>query len=446
MTMARSPVCCDPEICLAKHLPRDVTRSALGHRRVTMNLDITDHGKWTVRIDEGTVTYRRGGVAHPTSTVRTDAATLGDLLAGRISVADAFLSGALEIRGSMTTVLAIGGTFAPDVELPTRARARETSAYGVHTGYLEAGDPDKRPVVLLHGLGASNSSMLPVLADLASDHRVICPDLPGFGSSAAPAWRYTPEQLHRWLRAFLDAVDARGAALIGHSLGGRVALELALRDPDAVTGLVLVCPAMAFRRRRRLTSLARLLPLDVARLPLAVPPRLLHAGARAGLRALLADPGVVPRHWYEAAADEWELSLRHASRRRALWSALLGLYLDEPFGETGLWDRIAGLEVPALFLWGDRDTLVPARFARHVTSAVPTARSVTLHACGHVPQFERPEITLRLIREQLATTAQRGAVRQRQPMSARRGARRSPHSAGARGRRESTRSNTGRIA
>ena len=368
-----------------------------------------------MNVDEGTVTHTRGAVAHPTCTVRTDASTLCDLLAGRVSVADAFLCGLLEVRGSMTTVLTIGGTLAPDAELPSRARARETSAYGVHTGYLEAGDPGKPPVVLLHGLGANNTSMLPVLAALAPDHRVLCPDLPGFGSSAAPSWRYTPDKLHRCARAFLDAVDARGAALIGQSLGGRVALELALRDPEAVTGLVLLCPAMAFRRPRRLTALARVVPVDLARLPLAVPPPLLHIAARAGLRALFADPAAVPRHWCDAAADEWELSLRHAARRRALWSALLGLYLDEPFGETGLWDRIAALAPPALFLWGDADSLVPAAFARHVTDAVPEARSVTLAECGHVPQFEQPAATVRLIREHLSTPGNRNEVRRRRP-------------------------------
>ncbi|TQC49623.1 alpha/beta fold hydrolase [Rhodococcus sp. WS4] len=434
----------DPEICLSTHLPRDVTRSVLGHRRVTMVLDITDHGKWTVRIDEGAVTHTRGTVAHPTCTVRTDASTLCELLTGRVSVVEAFLSGAIQVRGSMTTVLTIGGTLAPDAVLPTRAHARETSAYGVHTGYLESGDPDKPPVVLLHGLGANNSSMLPVLADLAADHRVLCPDLPGFGASAAPAWRYTPDKLSRWLRAFLDAVDARGAELIGHSLGGRVALELALRDPDAVTGLVLLCPAMAFRRRRRLTTLARMLPPDLARLPLAVPAPLLHTAARTGLRALFADPDAVPRHWWEAAADEWELSLRHATRRRALWSALLGLYLDEPFGETGFWDRIATLERPALFLWGADDTLVPAAFGRHVTDAVPGSRSVILPKCGHVPQFEQPETTVRLIRDHLATaTADRRRTRRRQAALS---ATSSHHKARERHRRRATGSNTGRTA
>jgi pimeloyl-ACP methyl ester carboxylesterase len=189
-------------------------------------------------------------------------------------------------------------------------------------------------VVLLHGLGATNASMLPVLADLAAEHRVLAPDLPGFGSSAAPNWDYDPVQLQRWLRAFLDTVDAPASAVIGHSLGGRVALELALRNPDTVRSLVLLCPTLAFRRRQ-LTALARRIPADLARLPIAFPHRLLHEGTRGAYRTLFADPDRVPRHWFDAAADEWELTLRDTGHRRALWSATLGLYLDEPFGDRG---------------------------------------------------------------------------------------------------------------
>ncbi|MFC9357075.1 alpha/beta fold hydrolase [Rhodococcus sp. NPDC057014] len=208
--------------------------------------------------------------------------------------------------------------------------------------------------------------------------------------------------LYRWLRAVLDAVDARGGAVIGHSLGGRVGLELALRDPDAVSGLVLLCPAMAFRRRRP-TALARVFPVDLARLPLVVPPALLHTAARAGLRALFADPESVPRHWYRAAADEWELSLRHAARRRALGSALLGLYLDEPLRG----DRTLGSDRgPAT-----ADTVPLGRRRQPRASRLrPPRHRHRPHRHNGDPaelrarsQFEQPATTLRLIREHLST-------------------------------------------
>ncbi|MGZ4533265.1 MAG: SCP2 sterol-binding domain-containing protein, partial [Mycobacteriaceae bacterium] len=167
----------DPSTVLRNYLPRDLTRSVLARiPLVTIVLDIVGRGRWTLRIEHGEVSLIVGAMSHPTCSIRTDAATLADMLLGRRSGVDAFLAGDLVARGSLATVLQIGGAFAPEADLPTRAHAREVSALGIRTGYLAAGPPDGRPVVLLHGLGATNASMLPVLADLAKDHRVISPD------------------------------------------------------------------------------------------------------------------------------------------------------------------------------------------------------------------------------------------------------------------------------
>ncbi|WP_241249219.1 alpha/beta fold hydrolase [Rhodococcus sp. X156] len=378
----------------------DLTRSVLARRPlVTVVLDIAGRGRWTLYIKHGEVSLVVGAIARPTCCIRTDAATLADLLMGRRSGVEAFLTGDLVARGSLNTVLQVGGAFAPEAHLPTRAHSREVSAYGVRTAYLEAGPADGRPVVLLHGLGATNASMLPVLADLAKDHRVISPDTPGFGASEAPPWKYTAEQMHRWLRSFLDAVDARGAVVIGNSLGGRLALELALRDPDAVDRLVLLCPAPAFRRFRQLAPVAKRLPMLMARMPFG-PPR---PALVTGLKAMFADPSRLPSTWYDAAIDEFLIAMKDPSHRRAALSAMLNIYTDEPFGESGFWDRLPHLEPPALFIWGAADRLVPASFARHVTEALPDAESVVIPDCGHVPQFELPELTMRLTRSFLAT-------------------------------------------
>ncbi|MFD7011489.1 alpha/beta fold hydrolase [Rhodococcus jostii] len=389
---------------LAAALPTAVHDGVLAYRQVSVVFDVVGRGRWVVRTRFGTVSVDTRIPARPTATITADPAAVTALLAGRCSLVSAFLTGALRVRGSMSTVLALGGVLAPAADLPTRARVRETSVFGVRTGYLDAGPPGAPPVVLLHGLGATNASILPVLADLAAEHRVLAPDLPGFGSSAAPNWDYDPVQLQRWLRAFLDTVDAPASAVIGHSLGGRVALELALRNPETVRSLVLLCPALAFRRRQ-LTALARRIPADLARLPIAFPHRLLHEGTRGAYRTLFADPDRVPLHWFDAAADEWELTLRDTGHRRALWSATLGLYLDEPFGDRGLWNRVAQLAVPTLCVWGADDPLVPARFADHLTATAPQVRSVTLPDCGHLPQFEWPEATGALIDDFLTRTA-----------------------------------------
>lgn len=387
----------DPETVLAQHLPTDLTRTVLARTVTTVELDVVGRGRWTVHLDHGRVSVTPGAATHPTSTVRLHASTLQDLLLGEISGVDAFLSRDLVVRGSLATVLQVGGSFAPDVDLPSRPRAREVSALGARTAYLEAGPADAPPVVLLHGMGATNASMLPVLAGLARDYRVYSPDTPGFGASEAPPWTYTAEQLHRWLRSFLHEVGATEhgpVSVVGNSLGGRLALELALRDPDTVDKLVLLCAAPAFRRRRQLAPVARRVPAGIGRVPVGMP----RAMVIRFIKSMFADPTRVPDTWYSSAADENAEAMGHAGHRRALVSAALNIYTDEPFGDDGFWERLRALAPPALFLWGTEDRLVPAGFARHVAEAVPSAQSMVLPHCGHVPQLELPELTVALTR------------------------------------------------
>ena len=88
--------------------------------------------------------------------------------------------------------------------------------------------------------------------------------------------------------------------------------------------------------------------------------------AMRGLRGLFADPSRLPDAWHEAAMDEFVRVFTIRANRLAIFSALRNVYLDEPFGESGFWDRLPTLNPPALFVWGDRDVLVPAGFARFV--------------------------------------------------------------------------------
>ena len=122
-----------------------------------------------------------------------------------------------------------------------------------------------------------------------------------------------------------------------------------------------------------------------------------------GIRSIFAEPNRLPDAWYDSAADEYLRVLKHYRHRRAFYSAMREIYLDAAYGADGFWDRLPGLKAPALFVWGDRDWLVPASFAQHVTLALPEATSVVLPDCGHVPQYEQPDETAGLVREFLAT-------------------------------------------
>ena len=351
-------------------------------------------GAWTLHLDDGRVRLTRGAVNNPDATVTADPSTMAAVLEGRISGVDAFLHHGLVVRGNLALALQMDGAFDVGQRPPTHPVARIRTVLGVRTVYLEAGPRDAPPVLLLHGLGATNASLLPLLVDLAKDHRVIAPDFPGFGATGAPRWRYRALDFAYWLDAFQHEVDAAPAAVVGNSLGGRVAIEAGLLHPANVTRMVLLCPSPAFRRMRQFVPLVKLLPPDavITRIPLG------HRAIVAGIRAMFARPERLSREWYDAAADEHKRVMRDYRHRRAFFATLRQIYLEEAFGHDGFWDRLPQMEVPALFVWGDRDRLVPASFERHVVAAVPHAQSVVMHDCGHVPQFEHPERTAEITR------------------------------------------------
>lgn len=356
---------------------------------------------WTVEIDHGRSTARRGGPANPTTTVRAPLPVLTDVVSGARSGVAAFHAGELTVRGNLALALQLDGLFPGDRSDDSRTWTRSVTAGGIETFYLEAGPVDAPPVVLVHGLSATNASMLPLIVALSKDFRVLAPDLPGHGGTQATSEPHAAEYLGTWLSEFLRETCDQPAVLVGNSLGGRTALEAALNSPYEVRGLVLLCPAVAFRKLRQFVPVVRLVQSQIAALPVRVP----RPMALRGLRTLFAQPSRLPDSWYDAAIDEFIRVFSLRANRVAIFSALRHIYLDEPFGEGGFWDRLPTLRPPALFLWGDRDALVPAGFAKFVSQALPQARSVILDDCGHVPQFEHPELTAQFCRDFIAGLA-----------------------------------------
>lgn len=385
----------DLDRLLVTRLRRGLAGSVLEKRTATIVFDALDAGVWTVDIAGGRGQVRRGAATDPTVLVRSSIAILGGLVSGRDSGLAAFLDGRLTVRGDLALSLQLDGLFADDDDRPpSMPRSRQTLAMGVRTSYLEAGPPDAPPVILLHGLGATNASMLPCLADLAVDHRVLAPDSPGFGGSDAPRGPYSPAWFAAWLEAFQRLTDSRGAVLIGNSLGGRIALEAGLTHPGSVRALVLLAPSPAFRRLRQVVPLVRRVSPELARLPWPLSHRLVVEG----IRGMFSQPDRLPSPWYDAAADEAVRVLSDRAHRVAFMSCARRIYLEDAYGAAGFWQRLPTLLPPALFLWGDRDRLVPASFARHVALCLPSAGQIVMEDCGHVPQFEHPVETMAMVR------------------------------------------------
>jgi pimeloyl-ACP methyl ester carboxylesterase len=317
---------------------------------------------------------------------------------------DAFSQRRLYARGDLDLALGFEGMF----ELPggrdplLRITDVEVGRTRVKT-LIAGGGPTQ--VVCLHGLGANKTSFFETAAALAGDCTVHALDLPGFGSSDKPALgAYNAPWFADRVLGYMDATGIDTAHLIGNSMGGRIALEVAFKLPDRVNSLSLLAPSMAWRRRRELVPFVRFVRPELA----SIPHPLRAATVRAQFWSLFARPERLDPATADIAADEFLRTYRTRAGRVAFFAALRNIYLDEPHGGDGFWSRLAGLRPPALFVWGDEDRLVPAGFARHVAETLPSARQVVLDECGHVPQVELPERTNRLVRDHVLGAAAPG--------------------------------------
>ena len=302
---------------------------------------------------------------------------------------DAFRGGRLKVRRNLHLgvgfLAATSGDTAPERLRFSRGRTRRHEL-----SYLTAGSGT--PVVCIHGLGGTKASFLPTVSALApQNYRVIALDLPGFGDSDMPL--DAPYDAPWFARTVIDLLDELGierAHLVGNSMGGRVAIEAGLTEPQRVSRIVLLSPSLAWLRER---GWKRFLGLPLPQLGLiqptprwAVEPivRRLVPGARSG--------------WTAAGVDEFLRAYLTPRGRVAFYKAARSIYVDEPHGEQGFWTRLKALEPDTMFIWGRHDQLVPISFMKHVERALPAARHVELN-CGHVPQLERPHETHRAIAE-----------------------------------------------
>ena len=256
---------------------------------------------------------------------------------------------------------------------------------GLPTRYLRAGTMGP-PLVLLHGVGDSALDWQWAMPTLARTHRVYVPDLPGSGGTIKSDVDYSPAFFTQFLSAFLDALQVKHAAVIGHSLGGLVGLRLALSEPSRVSALGLVASAGL---GRKVTYALRSLALPgTGRLAVAWGKRPPGAAQRALGRStlLFARPWRVPRKWlkeqYRLARLPGFLEAQLATVR-----AQVGLRGQREV----LVDRLAQLEVPTRLVWGTSDRVLPYSQAKEAVSRLREGSLELISDCGHSPHVEQPE-------------------------------------------------------
>jgi len=254
----------------------------------------------------------------------------------------------------------------------------------VHYKLRGTGDP---VFLLLHGFGASVFSWRKVTEPLARLGSVVAFDRPGFGLTDRPMpdrWLsgspYGEDAYARLTAGLMDGLGIGRAILVGHSAGGELAVRVALRHPERVTGLVLEAPALKGYHYRLPHAVRWFLSTRPARM---AGPRL--ARAMVGRLSRLIDIS-----WHDTTKlDEETLAgyrrpLRTMNWDRALWEIIIA-----PKGEP-MARRLGELRVPVLFVTGDDDRIVLARMTREAAAQVPGSALVVIANCGHLPHEECP--------------------------------------------------------
>jgi pimeloyl-ACP methyl ester carboxylesterase len=261
---------------------------------------------------------------------------------------------------------------------------------------LAAGEPHQgggsTPLLLLHGGGTDSAaiSWYRLLAPLGRDRLVVAPDLPGFGGSIEVPPVGGPDALADTAVAVLDALGIARAVVGGVSMGGDVALHLALRHPERVAGLVLIAPGGLVDRvggpvAHTAAWLATRLP-DGILLPLA---RFANRFARSTMRSIAKDPTTLPAE----SVDEFVREARHP-----LGGVAYGRYNQATVTRHGMSndvsDLVDGIAAPTLFVHGEDDRMVPIAGSRRAAVRMPRARLVAVADCGHWAQLEAHDLAL----------------------------------------------------
>jgi pimeloyl-ACP methyl ester carboxylesterase len=257
---------------------------------------------------------------------------------------------------------------------------------GIPLTYVDVGSDagDRRPVVLVHGLGGQWQNWLENIPRLAQDRRVIAMDLPGFGLTPEPEddEGISISRYGRWVNELCDRLGLDEIDLVGNSMGGYIAAEVAIQFPERVSRLVLV-------------SAAGISSAETLQAPILTFGRVataLASNAAARYRQLAARPitrhvslALVARHPRLLKADlAYEGFFKGAGKPG--FDDALRASLDYDFR-----DRLDDVRVPTLIVWGERDSIIPIRDADEYERLIDDSRKVVMEDCGHIPMAERPQ-------------------------------------------------------
>jgi pimeloyl-ACP methyl ester carboxylesterase len=247
------------------------------------------------------------------------------------------------------------------------------------------------PVLLIHGFGASTYTWRHVAPELAKTHRVIAVDLKGFGQSDKPFdSRYSVFDQAELLAQLIVDKDLRNLTLVGHSFGGGIALLLALEANDRLEGRIaklVLLDSIAYPQNIpvffRLLDVPLVSHLGVSMIPPSVQ-------TRVALRIAYFDDSKIDQD----EVDAYAAPLRTAAGKHAIIYSARQIVPD---GLAEISERYKTIELPTLILWCDHDRIVPLEVGLKLRRTLPNSTLRLVEDCGHMPQEEQPESTLKLL-------------------------------------------------
>lgn len=268
--------------------------------------------------------------------------------------------------------------------------SRFVQAAGLRLHLRDTGPPDAPAVLLLHGFGSSLHTWDAVADGLQPTWRVLRIDLPGAALTGPdPSGDYSDERSVEVLAALLDTLGLQQVAVLGHSMGGRLAWRFAAAHPERVAALVLLAPdgfaspGFAYGKPPEVGPLVQVMRHVLPRTVL-----------RMGLKPAFADPALMS----DALVDRYHDLMLAPGVRGALIERMQQMRLAEP---TPFLQRITA---PVLLLWGAEDRMIPAHNAQDYRRVLPAADLVVLPGLGHLPQEEDPEALLLPLQDFLSRT------------------------------------------
>jgi pimeloyl-ACP methyl ester carboxylesterase len=223
------------------------------------------------------------------------------------------------------------------------------------------------PLIYLHG-AAGLPAWLPFFTQLAEKFQVVVPEHPGFGDSDNPAWIRNVADVAMYYLDFLDSLNAQRVHLVGHSLGGWIAAELAVRNTTRLASLTLIAPAGVRVK-----------------------------GVPSGDNFIWS-PGEAARNLFHDQSFS-EKMLAHVPSEQDADRALTNRYMAAKLGWEPRWFNpslerwLHRIDVPTLVIWGREDKFLPSQYAARWRERVPNATVEMIPACGHLPQVEKADAT-----------------------------------------------------